>query len=98
MVASGVWAGEIPLEKAHNLKEVGGNRRTIKQELERIGYLGKKDASHHAMPLAVRYHVHLLLTITYITRLISSCTLVGIFSFVKAIPMGNLLKLSKLGK
>ncbi|KAL8858050.1 MAG: hypothetical protein Q9178_005375 [Gyalolechia marmorata] len=60
MVASGVWAGEIPLEKAHNLKEVGGNRRTMKQELERIGYLGKKDASHHALPLALILHSHRL--------------------------------------
>ena len=53
MVASGVWAGEIPLERAHNLKEVGGGGRTMKQELERIGYLGDMDASYEAMPIAV---------------------------------------------
>lgn len=28
MVASGVWAGEIPLEKAHSLQEVGGGKKT----------------------------------------------------------------------
>ncbi|KAL8727842.1 MAG: hypothetical protein Q9166_005788 [cf. Caloplaca sp. 2 TL-2023] len=51
MVASGVWAGEIPLEKAHSLEEVGTDRRTMKQELDRIGYLGEVDASYLAMPL-----------------------------------------------
>ncbi|KAL8678799.1 MAG: hypothetical protein Q9186_004880 [Xanthomendoza sp. 1 TL-2023] len=51
MVASGVWAGEIPLERAHNLQEVGSQRRTMKQELERIGYLGEADASYRTMPL-----------------------------------------------
>ncbi|KAI4199230.1 MAG: hypothetical protein LQ346_002607 [Caloplaca aetnensis] len=53
MVASGVWAGEIPLERAHHLKEVGNGGRTMKQELARIGYLGKMDASYRAMPLGV---------------------------------------------
>ncbi|KAL9031517.1 MAG: hypothetical protein Q9196_000455 [Gyalolechia fulgens] len=56
MVASGVWAGEISLERAHNLKEVGNGRRTMKQELDRIGYLGPMDASYQAMPLGVDYH------------------------------------------
>ena len=53
MVSSGVWSGEIPIEKAHNLQEVGGGSRTMKQELERIGYLGQLDASYDAMPIAV---------------------------------------------
>ncbi|KAL8839771.1 MAG: hypothetical protein Q9170_001582 [Blastenia crenularia] len=43
MVASGVWSGEIPLSKAHELKEVGNGRRTMKQELDRIGYLGSTE-------------------------------------------------------
>ncbi|KAL8694399.1 MAG: hypothetical protein Q9218_000965 [Villophora microphyllina] len=51
MISSGVWAGEISLEKAHNLKEVGPEKRTMKQELERIGYLGHMDASYKVMPL-----------------------------------------------
>lgn len=63
MVASGVWAGVIPLEKAHNLREVGGNGRTMKQELDRIGYLGEKDAHHQAIPLGVRCYDQLLLAI-----------------------------------
>lgn len=53
MVSSGVWAGEIPIERAHALKEVGGGGRTMKQELERIGYLGEMEASYKAMPIAV---------------------------------------------
>jgi hypothetical protein len=55
MVSSGVWAGEIPLERAHNLQEVGGGPATMKQELERIGYLGDMEASYEAMPIAVGY-------------------------------------------
>ena len=54
MVASGVWAGSIPLQKAHRLREVGGEKRTLKQELERIGYLGATEASYQNMPIAVR--------------------------------------------
>lgn len=53
MVASGVWAGKIPLERAHHLKEVGDGGRTMKQELTRIGYLGKMDVSYRAMPMGV---------------------------------------------
>lgn len=55
MVSSGVWAGEIPLERAHNLQEVGGGTKTMKQELRRIGYLGDMDASYRSMPIAVGY-------------------------------------------
>jgi len=55
MVSSGVWAGEIPLERAHNLPEIGGGTATMKQELERIGYLGDMEASYKAMPIAVCY-------------------------------------------
>ncbi|KAL8698160.1 MAG: hypothetical protein Q9224_001974 [Gallowayella concinna] len=59
MVASGVWAGEIPLERAHNLQEVGSQRRTMKQELERIGYLGEADASYRTMPLGAHFELHI---------------------------------------
>ena len=53
MVASGVWSGEIPLERAHALREVSGGKRTMQQELQRIGYLGNCDAHHEAMPIEV---------------------------------------------
>lgn len=55
MVSSGVWAGRIPVEKAHNLQEVGGGRQTIRQELQRIGYLGTLEANYKAMPIGVRW-------------------------------------------
>ena len=57
MLSSGVWAGEIPIHKAHDLEEVGASKRTMKQELERIGYLGATDSSHISMPIAVRYPI-----------------------------------------
>lgn len=53
MVSSGVWAGKISLEKAHSLREIGGRKQTMKQELERIGYLGAMESSFSAMPIAV---------------------------------------------
>ncbi|KAK0639783.1 putative beta-alanine synthase [Cercophora newfieldiana] len=59
MVSSGVWAGEIPLEKAHGLKEVGGGTATMRGELERIGYLGEMPASHEAMPMAAHFELHI---------------------------------------
>jgi acetylornithine deacetylase/succinyl-diaminopimelate desuccinylase-like protein len=57
-VSSGVYAGAIPLEKAHNLQEVGGGTATMKSELERIGYLGNVDASYKAIPIAVYFELH----------------------------------------
>ncbi|MCJ1288643.1 hypothetical protein MMC34_000171 [Xylographa carneopallida] len=54
MVSSGVWAGAIPLETAHGLREVGTGGHTMRQELERIGYLGEMEASYKAMPIAVQ--------------------------------------------
>lgn len=59
MVASGVWAEEIPLERAHNLQEVGGGTATMKSELERIGYLGTTPASYKAMPMAAHFELHI---------------------------------------
>lgn len=60
MVSSGVWAGKIPLEKAHSLQEVGGGKQTMKQELDRIGYLGAMESSFSAMPIAVRSTVRVV--------------------------------------
>ncbi|KAI2621345.1 hypothetical protein GGS21DRAFT_494688 [Xylaria nigripes] len=59
MVSSGVWAGMIPLETAHNLREVGGGPATMKSELERIGYLGSVPASHESMPMAAHFELHI---------------------------------------
>lgn len=53
MVASGVWAESIPLDKAHNLKSVipANDTATMKSELERIGYLGSTPASFRSTPM-----------------------------------------------
>ena len=59
MVSSGVWAGKIALDHAHNLQEVGGGTATMKSELERIGYLGSRPASHTAMPMAAHFELHI---------------------------------------
>lgn len=59
MVSSGVWAGEIPIERAHNLQEVGGGTATMKSELERIGYLGSVPASFESIPIAAHFELHI---------------------------------------
>lgn len=61
MVSSGVWAGEIPLETAHSLREVGGAaaKATMRSELERIGYLGSTLASHKSTPMAAHFELHI---------------------------------------
>lgn len=59
MVASGVWAGAIPIEKAYSLVEVGGGSATQKSELERIGYLGDLDASYKANPIGAHFELHI---------------------------------------
>ncbi|RMJ09554.1 hypothetical protein BHE90_005949 [Fusarium euwallaceae] len=58
MMASGVWAGATPLEKAHNTKEVG-REATVKSELERIGYLGQTPASYKSIPIGAHFELHI---------------------------------------
>lgn len=62
-VASGVWAGAIPLETAWNLAEVtppaGDTPQNMKQELARIGYLGPTPASHTTFPIAAHFELHI---------------------------------------
>lgn len=59
MVASGVWAEKIPLERAHSIHEVGDAKRTMKQELGRIGFLGTMDTSYKAMPIGAHFELHI---------------------------------------
>jgi hypothetical protein len=63
MVSSGVWAGSIPLETAWTLKEIsneeGGEKRNMKQELERIGFLGDTECSYKSIPLAAHFELHI---------------------------------------
>lgn len=61
-MASGVWAGAIPLETAWSCAEATKTEdepKTIKQELERIGYLGSIPASHTAQPTAAHFDLHI---------------------------------------
>ena len=59
MVASGVWADEIPLSSAHDLEEVGKGRATMKDELQKIGYLGTTPASYRSTPMAAHFELHI---------------------------------------
>jgi hydantoinase/carbamoylase family amidase len=62
-ISSGVWAEAVPLEKAWNLAEVspskGGEKRTMKEELERIGFLGPAKASYKENPFAAHFELHI---------------------------------------
>ncbi|ORY84876.1 putative N-carbamoyl-L-amino acid hydrolase [Protomyces lactucae-debilis] len=57
MVSSGVWSAEIPLARAHNLADLDG--KTMKEELERIGYKGDTQCSHEATPIACHFELHI---------------------------------------
>lgn len=57
-MASGVWAGKIPLDQAHAVKEVSGPA-TVKSELERIGYLGETPASNKSIPMGAHFELHI---------------------------------------
>ncbi|KAL8745920.1 MAG: hypothetical protein Q9190_001981 [Brigantiaea leucoxantha] len=59
MVSSGVWSGQIALDKAYALQELGSGDRSMKDELQRIGYLGEMEASHEAMPIAAHFELHI---------------------------------------
>jgi hydantoinase/carbamoylase family amidase len=59
MVSSGVWAGDIPIENAHKLREVHPGKATMAEELKRIEYLGQIPASHEAMPMAAHFELHI---------------------------------------
>ena len=62
-VSSGVWAEAVALETAWNLAEVSasedGTKKTMKQELERIGYLGEQKASYQGFPFAAHFELHI---------------------------------------
>ena len=58
-MSSGVWAGDIAVDHAHGLCEVGDGAATVKSELERIGYLGSTPASYKSMPIAAHFELHI---------------------------------------
>jgi len=60
MMGSGVWAGRIPLDQCWKVTEVGGGTRTVREELERIGYLGHLPANHQdGIPMAGHFELHI---------------------------------------
>ncbi|OJJ03409.1 hypothetical protein ASPVEDRAFT_133883 [Aspergillus versicolor CBS 583.65] len=57
MLGAGVWGGRFSNDFAHTCADSDG--RTIKAELERIGYLGSTPASYDANPLLAHFEVHI---------------------------------------
>ncbi len=62
MMGSGVWSGRISLDDAWNTKSVTPGRpvTTVKQELERIGYLGALPANYEkGIPIGAHFELHI---------------------------------------
>ncbi|KAK4938297.1 hypothetical protein LTR10_021276 [Elasticomyces elasticus] len=57
MLGSGVWGGVYSTDYAHNQADMDGV--TLKQELERIGYVGDVPCSYDANPLLAHFEVHI---------------------------------------
>lgn len=61
-VSSGVWAEAVPLEAAWELTEVTpheGKAKSMKEELDRIGYCGERAASYRENPFAAHFELHI---------------------------------------
>ncbi|KAF5671403.1 n-carbamoyl-amino acid hydrolase [Fusarium heterosporum] len=59
-VSSGVWADAIPLETAWNLREIlAPDPKSMKEELDRIGYCGEHPASYLSNPFAAHFELHI---------------------------------------
>ncbi|KAA8649775.1 M20 family metallo-hydrolase [Aspergillus tanneri] len=89
MVSSGVWAECIPLERAHNLREVptvaslptaSSAPESMKTALEKINYLGSVPCSYKATPMAAHFEVH----IEQGPHLVSANQRVGVVTAVQA--------------
>lgn len=57
MLSSGVWGGAFTTEYGHGRTD--GNGVTLKQELERIEFLGDTPCSYEANPLSAHFEVHI---------------------------------------
>ncbi|RJE23576.1 Beta-alanine synthase [Aspergillus sclerotialis] len=89
MVSSGVWAESIPLEKAHNLKEVptvaslptaASAPETMRSALEKINYVGSVPCSYKHSPMAAHFELH----IEQGPHLVSAGQRVGVVTAVQA--------------
>ncbi|KAM3502466.1 hypothetical protein MY11210_009065 [Beauveria gryllotalpidicola] len=59
MMASGVWAGKIPLDTAWNTCDVFDSSKTVKSELARHGLIGSVACSHEVYPLGAHFELHI---------------------------------------
>ncbi|PHH69652.1 hypothetical protein CDD82_7617 [Ophiocordyceps australis] len=59
MVSSGVWAGAIALDEAHRLADVSDPSKTMKSELDRLGYAGSVPCSSDANALLAHFELHI---------------------------------------
>lgn len=59
MMASGVWAGQIPLEKAMSLPDIFDSSKTVKSELERYQLAGPLGCSYAENPIAAHFELHI---------------------------------------
>ncbi|KAL7928884.1 hypothetical protein V8C35DRAFT_317033 [Trichoderma chlorosporum] len=59
MMASGVWAGKIPLEQAYSLADIFDPSVTVKSELQRLGYIGDVACSSTGYPLGAHFELHI---------------------------------------
>jgi hydantoinase/carbamoylase family amidase len=57
MLCSGVWGGEFTVDWAHARTDQDG--KTLKQELERIGYLGEVPCAYESNPLLAHFELHI---------------------------------------
>ncbi|RFU33174.1 hypothetical protein B7463_g3201, partial [Scytalidium lignicola] len=57
MLCSGVWGGAFTVDYAHSRKDAEG--KTLKEELQRIGFLGATPCSFEANPLLAHFEVHI---------------------------------------
>ncbi|QGA21547.1 hypothetical protein EYB26_009258 [Talaromyces marneffei] len=62
MTSSGVWAGDIPLQEAWDLRDIHNPNITLKSELERHNYLGEIACSYDSAsgyPLSAHFELHI---------------------------------------
>lgn len=62
MCSSGVWAGDIPIQKAWDLRDIHDPNITLRSELERHGFLGDIECSSDAAsgyPLGAHFELHI---------------------------------------
>ena len=59
MISSGVWAEAYTIEHAYSLADVDSSGRTMKSELQRIGYLGGFPANYKSNPIAAHFELHI---------------------------------------